>query len=145
MDRQNSEILIIGAGMAGLSCASALSKAGRDVRILDKGRGPGGRMAARRAEIGGELVSFDHGAQFFTARDAAFAEQVEKWHSAGIVARWPAASDEAWIGTPGMNAPIREMAESLNVHWGTRALTICLLYTSPSPRDLSTSRMPSSA
>ena len=26
-----------------------------------------------------------------------------------------------------------------------RGITICLLYTSPSPRDLSTSRMPSSA
>ena len=28
---------------------------------------------------------------------------------------------------------------------GIRVLCICLLYTSPSPRDLSTSRMPSSA
>ena len=30
-------------------------------------------------------------------------------------------------------------------HWITAAVGICLLYTSPSPRDLSTSRMPSSA
>ena len=30
-------------------------------------------------------------------------------------------------------------------HWGTEIDVICLLYTSPSPRDLSTSRMPSSA
>ena len=29
--------------------------------------------------------------------------------------------------------------------WRTRDLNTCLLYTSPSPRDLSTSRMPSSA
>ena len=28
---------------------------------------------------------------------------------------------------------------------GPREISICLLYTSPSPRDLSTSRMPSSA
>ena len=31
------------------------------------------------------------------------------------------------------------------VVYGTRQVLICLLYTSPSPRDLSTSRMPSSA
>jgi len=31
------------------------------------------------------------------------------------------------------------------VQWETREASICLLYTSPSPRDLSTSRMPSSA
>jgi len=30
-------------------------------------------------------------------------------------------------------------------HWRTTILLRCLLYTSPSPRDLSTSRMPSSA
>ena len=29
--------------------------------------------------------------------------------------------------------------------WAPARLVICLLYTSPSPRDLSTSRMPSSA
>ena len=29
--------------------------------------------------------------------------------------------------------------------WNDHRLNICLLYTSPSPRDLSTSRMPSSA
>ena len=32
------------------------------------------------------------------------------------------------------------LARTVLEHWG-----ICLLYTSPSPRDLSTSRMPSSA
>ena len=33
-----------------------------------------------------------------------------------------------------------------NIHRGVHTLSsICLLYTSPSPRDLSTSRMPSSA
>ena len=36
--------------------------------------------------------------------------------------------------------------KALPMTWGLSALSaICLLYTSPSPRDLSTSRMPSSA
>lgn len=130
MQSNHSEILIIGAGMAGLSCATALGKEGRDVRLLDKGRGPGGRMAARRAEIGGQSVSFDHGAQFFTARDPAFKEAVSAWHAGGAVAPWPAAGEEAWVGTPGMNGPIKAMigagegAQRLNVHWGVRALSI---------------------
>ena len=34
---------------------------------------------------------------------------------------------------------------SFNASWHYYAITACLLYTSPSPRDLSTSRMPSSA
>ena len=41
-------------------------------------------------------------------------------------------------------ATLRDMAEAGN-EWANIMLKICLLYTSPSPRDLSTSRMPSSA
>ncbi|MDP5102757.1 MAG: FAD-dependent oxidoreductase [Erythrobacter sp.] len=121
MDRQANDILIIGGGMAGLSAATALARAGRSVIVLDKGRGPGGRMAARRVELGGANVSFDHGAQYFTARDPGFRAAVAAWEASGAVARWPAAGDDAWVGTPGMNAPIRAMAESLDVRWGVRA------------------------
>ena len=121
MDGQHHDILIIGAGMAGLTCATALAKAGYSVTVIDKGRGPGGRMAARRAEIAGETVSFDHGAQYFTARDAAFRNAVAEWEGQGVVARWLAAGDDAWVGVPGMNGPIRAMAEPLDVRWNVRA------------------------
>ena len=113
-------IAIIGAGMAGLTCATRLSAAGHSVTVFDKGRGPGGRMAARRAEVAGETVGFDHGAQYFTARDPEFRKAVEAWQAFGVVAPWPAAGDDAWVGTPGMNGPIRAMASDLDVSWGTR-------------------------
>lgn len=124
MDTTHSEILIIGAGMAGLSCARSLAQAGRSARLLDKGRGPGGRMAARRAEIGGETVSFDHGAQYFTARDPAFKDAVADWQAQGVVAPWSAAGEDAWVGTPGMNGPIRGMGLEHDVRWGLRALAL---------------------
>jgi renalase len=121
MDEHHSEFLIIGGGMAGLACATTLAATGAGVIVLDKGRGPGGRMAARRVEIAGASVSFDHGAQYFTARDPAFRDVVAGWEAAGIAARWPAAGEEAWVGVPGMNAPIRAMANALDVRWGVRA------------------------
>ena len=37
-------IAIIGAGIAGLSAARALHKAGHTVHLFDKSRGSGGRM-----------------------------------------------------------------------------------------------------
>ena len=44
-----------------------------EVIVVDKGRGVGGRMATRRVpSLSGE-ATFDHGAQFFTVRDDAFA------------------------------------------------------------------------
>lgn len=121
MNGQHSEFLVIGGGMAGLACATGLARKSARVTVLDKGRGPGGRMAARRVEIAGEQVSFDHGAQYFTARDPAFRAVVAQWEHAGVAARWPAAGDEAWVGVPGMNAPVRALASGLDVRWGVRA------------------------
>ncbi|MEO1046875.1 MAG: FAD-dependent oxidoreductase [Pseudomonadota bacterium] len=129
MGGSHSDIAIVGAGMAGLACATKLSAVGRSVQVFDKGRGPGGRMATRRVEIpsekGPETVRFDHGAQYFTARDAGFLAVVEKWEKMGAAARWAAASrrenDPAFVGTPGMNAPIQAMARALGtVSWNTR-------------------------
>lgn len=115
------DIYIIGGGMAGLSAATVLAETGARIIVLDKGRGPGGRMAVRRVEIGGAPVSFDHGAQYFTARDPGFQAAVAAWEAAGVAARWPAAGDDAWVGTPGMNACVKAMAAPLDVRWGVRA------------------------
>lgn len=118
-------IAIIGAGMAGLACGERLRAGGHAVTLWDKGRGPGGRMATRRiATPAGtalfDQVAFDHGAQYFTARDPDFAARVAGWAAAGHAARWPAAGPDAWVGTPGMNAPIRAMADAGDVRFGTR-------------------------
>jgi len=114
------QIAIVGAGMAGLSCATRLAALGHEVALFDKGRGPGGRMATRRVEADGTTLSFDHGAQYFTARDPRFVEQVARWEREGVVARWDAAGEDAWVGTPAMNPPIKAMAGRHDVQFGTR-------------------------
>ena len=68
-------IAVIGAGIAGLSCATELQGAGVTVRIFEKSRGPGGRMSTRR----GEAWPCDHGAQFFTAQDPEFLAELIRW------------------------------------------------------------------
>lgn len=113
-------IAIIGAGIAGLACADALRDAGHLVTLFDKGRGAGGRMSTRRVEANGTALQFDHGAQYFTARDPAFVARVLAWEAAGVAAHWPAAGGDAWVGTPAMNAPIKAMAGGHDVCWGTR-------------------------
>ena len=57
-------VAVIGAGLAGLSCATALQAAGVVVRVYEKSRGPAGRMSTRR----GDGWQCDHGAQYFTVR-----------------------------------------------------------------------------
>jgi hypothetical protein len=124
MEAVHHDILIIGAGMAGLACATALAGAGFAPALIDKGRGPGGRMAARRVALAGAEVSFDHGAQYFTARDPAFRAAVAAWEEAGAAAPWPDAGAQAFVGTPAMNAPLKAMAAGLAVRWGVRAVSL---------------------
>ena len=37
-------VAVLGAGLAGLSCARHLQQQGLEVRLFDKSRGPAGRM-----------------------------------------------------------------------------------------------------
>lgn len=112
------KIAIIGAGMAGSACGAALAAQGNTVTLLDKGRGPGGRMATRRIETSAGEAAFDHGAQYFTARDPGFLATMRDLERAGKAARWPLAGLDAWVGVPGMNAVIRAMTEGLDVRFG---------------------------
>jgi predicted NAD/FAD-dependent oxidoreductase len=111
---------IIGAGMAGLACAEGLAGQGHDVILFDKGRGPGGRMSTRRLPTPAGEAHFDHGAQYFTARDDAFRRRLQAWLAAGSAAAWPSAGDDAYVGVPAMNEPIRSMAAAQTVRWATR-------------------------
>jgi predicted NAD/FAD-dependent oxidoreductase len=110
-------LLIVGAGMAGLTAARILLARGWAVTLLDKGRGVGGRMATRRI---GQNV-FDHGAQFFTVRDVRFREAVEEWKKAGLVADWfEEGGHTRYRGVTGMNSIAKHLAAGLDVRTGTR-------------------------
>ena len=116
-------IAIVGAGMAGLSCATALQAAGVRVTIFDKSRGPGGRMSTRR----GDGWQCDHGAQYFTARDPDFRAEVGRWQQAGAAAQWSpelrsvdaagaissCGPAERFVGIPRMTAPAALLASPL--------------------------------
>ena len=112
------KVAIIGAGMAGLSCADLLEGEGHRVALFDKGRAPGGRMSSRCLATPLGEVTIDHGAQYFTARDPDFSRLVEAWQAQGVAAQWPEAGSDTWVGVPAMNAVIKAMAAPLNVTWG---------------------------
>mgnify|MGYP006183743439 FL=1 len=120
-------IAVIGAGLAGLSCAQALLQAGHTVHVFDKARGPSGRMSTRRAEDDNGPWQCDHGAQYFTARDPAFRAEVARWQQAGVAALWdarlasfdgtawsnPATPLERFVGTPRMTSPAAWLVQHL--------------------------------
>ena len=76
---------VVGAGIAGLSCARSLAAGGSAVRVLDRGRRPGGRMSSRT--LHGRPV--DLGASYFTAgENSPFAAVVADWMDRGLARPW---------------------------------------------------------
>lgn len=76
---------VIGGGVAGLSAAHSLVQHDVAATVFDMGvRGAGGRVASRQFEA----LSFDTGAQFFTARSPDFRKQLEEWQASGVVQEW---------------------------------------------------------
>lgn len=82
---ETTDVLVVGAGLAGLAFARDARANGWSVRLLDKGRGVGGRAGARRWDDGRRV---DHGAQYFTVRGARFGGLVDEWLAEGWLRVW---------------------------------------------------------
>ncbi|PSB31845.1 NAD(P)/FAD-dependent oxidoreductase [Stenomitos frigidus] len=78
------DIAVVGAGIAGLTCAQQLQQAGYRVVILEKSRGVGGRLATRRLH---ETLA-DHGTCYLTPKGEAFRGLLEQLVTAGGVQSW---------------------------------------------------------
>lgn len=79
-----AEVLILGAGLAGLTAARTLKAQGISVQVVEKWHSVGGRLSTRRIRDG----LADTGTQFFTARTETFQKQIDAWMAAGLVRIW---------------------------------------------------------
>ena len=134
--RPSLRVGIVGAGMAGLACAQALAQSGARVQLIDKGRGPGGRLATRRVPWAADpqvTLGIDHGAQIIYPQDAGFAAWLASGEQAGWSAPWlprragaPAGGLHAagWVGVPGMSALAQAMRRDLSVASGHPVVAI---------------------
>ncbi|MEF2976785.1 NAD(P)/FAD-dependent oxidoreductase [Subtercola sp. YIM 133946] len=83
-------VLVVGSGISGLACARALTTAGVTVRVVDRGRAVGGRLATKRLDD----RPVDIGARYFTVPDGSpFGPLVDDWLARGLVRPWTDAFD----------------------------------------------------
>ncbi|WP_442508544.1 FAD-dependent oxidoreductase [Novipirellula sp. SH528] len=125
------KVAVIGAGISGLMCGRTLADHGCDVTVFEKSRGVAGRMSTRRVD---DSLSFDHGAQYFTARDTRFKRYVQSWMDDGLVEPWDGrivvveqgvvkaekSGDTRYVAVPGMNSIGKHIAADLNVQLETQ-------------------------
>src|SRR5574337_512430 len=126
-------VAVVGAGMAGVSCAARLAAADCEVLLFEQARHVGGRMATRvETWIDPQGVphqaAFDHGAPAFTAHSPAFRRAVDDAAAKGWVAPWsrriaPGSfsalhPETLWVAVPRMPRWCEQLASGLPLATG---------------------------
>jgi hypothetical protein len=121
-------VAVIGAGMAGITCAVTLALRVDTVVVFEAERQAGGRMAGERH--GG--FEHDTGAQYFTVRDPRFQRHVETWQADGLVSPWRGwvvelergdlvardPDQDLYVALPNMAALARDLARLCELRYG---------------------------
>ncbi|MEU6700646.1 FAD-dependent oxidoreductase [Pseudonocardia sp. NPDC046786] len=121
-------VIVIGAGIAGVTCAGELATRGVDVVVLERARGVGGRLAVHRH--GGRPA--DIGAAYFTVSDDEFDARVRHWRRDGLVREWTdtfavfesgarvadSPGPMRWAAPGGLRSLVTESARDLTVRTG---------------------------
>jgi renalase len=113
------DVAIIGAGIAGLSCAQQLRQAGYSVVIVEKSRGVGGRMATRRL---GETCA-DHGVRYLEAQGNWLPSLIEVLRQRGILQVWQDQDNQfnndaiitRYVAPAGMTAVAKFLTKGLDI------------------------------
>ena len=123
------DVAIIGAGLAGLTCAQQLRAVGYQVCVLDKSRGLGGRMATRRVNRAkDQTVRVDHGLRYWQPLSDGLRLLTDSLLASGVIEPWAVSAYElrsdgslalvpvdspAYVAPNGMSA----IAKHLSILW----------------------------
>ncbi|WP_206603161.1 FAD-dependent oxidoreductase [Leptolyngbya ohadii] len=78
------DVAVIGAGLAGLTCAQQLRQAGYRVVVIEKSRGLGGRAATRRLMT----TCADHGLRYLESQGERSQIFIDRLLQAGVLVPW---------------------------------------------------------
>ena len=126
------EVVIIGAGVSGLSCAQELTRSGHAVTVYERGRSVGGRCSTWRVE-GGHLI--DYGVTYYHGESETFLQalrnvegtRIDGWpfeiEGNGIPCQPHSLSPRAWrlAFTDGVNRFPKHLARNIVVKTGYKA------------------------
>ena len=130
------DVVVIGAGMAGLTCARRLQQQGYRVTVLEKSRGLGGRVATRRVD--GAWI--DHGVRCLADQGTATRSHLNQLLADQTIMPWPCAIAELtasgeikpiggndaarYVSPVGLTAVAKAMAKDLTIHRQRRVIRL---------------------
>jgi hypothetical protein len=133
MANQLYDVAIVGAGLAGLTCAKRLQELGFQVVILEKSRGVGGRVATRRF---GEGAWADHGLPYLTQQGNLTQQLLQTLLERRILHPWsveqlslsgeiqPYSPHPPYVAATGLNAIAKCLATDLEIWRSCRVFNL---------------------
>jgi photolyase PhrII len=120
---QRRRVLVVGAGLAGLTCARALVDAGVPLQLLEKSAAPGGRLVHRLRD--GLLI--EDGAPFLHGSNRGFVRWMKMLEDEGIVVpSSPPQPDACWFIPRGVRSLTERLARGLPILSGVRVERLAL-------------------
>ncbi len=120
----NPDLVVVGAGLAGLTCAQQVQQAGYRVLVLEKARGVGGRATTRRLDT----TCVDRGLPFLAVQGDRTAQLAASLQDRQVLQPWPPqalqATASSWTERPlppsyaapaGISAIAQDLAQDLPV------------------------------
>lgn len=129
------DVAVIGAGIAGLTCAQALQETGLRVVVLEKSRGVGGRVATRRLHN----TCADHGTCYLSPQGDRFRQFLNRFLTAGVIQVWTDTVHQVdgagqlqesgdrgprYVAPGGMTAIVKALTPGLETRLGQRVVSV---------------------
>ena len=128
------KIIIVGAGISGLSCARELEQNGVHVHVIEENESAGGRCKTTNTDFG----TFDYGTQYFTARTEEFKAMVAQLGVKNSVAKLNCTikrmaengslidlpKESRYVGVPSMGGMADVLASGLSITYSTRVTSL---------------------
>lgn len=134
------DVAVIGAGMAGLTCAARLQHMGYRVGIIEKSRGLGGRLATRRlpdawADHGVRCLEDQGDYTRHLIRELLAHQRIHAWirpvwHWQAPQAWAPETSHARYVSPVGLTLAAKHLGQGLEILRGQRVVEIALTPTS---------------
>jgi renalase len=116
-----ADVVVVGAGLAGLVCAQALQQRGYRVVVVEKSRGLGGRLATRRLPQG----FADHGVRYLENQGDLSQQLIQVLLNQSVIHPWTTEENIQRYASPnGITAAAKVLANGLTIARGQRVQSV---------------------